>query len=168
MKVIIFASCLLLTGCVTTSKAPQGLTENCFCGTITDGSQAICAVWDQEDDLQRSQMLLGSNPGTCNQQACQKLTTGVCRRWTSWSHLNPKYTSLDIKSPCYCDELVIAFGDEIIRVCAAWQDGDSHLLEYYAIEPCQPSRCQQEPFYKAPQYCTLGFQPFYARTEAQP
>ena len=166
MKLVFLVCCLCLFQCATPGETlPKGLAE-CFCGTIPDGDDQKCAIWEKTTDLTISQNVLLSTSGTCTPKICGIMGEEMCNKVVSWTFPANKHREFAVKEPCFCDEVIVTLDDEIFQVCASWQKDDKHLIEYYSVENCTPDACSKAPFSKSAEICSLGFNAFYQKDQA--
>ncbi len=157
-------------GCThTSSSAPPSAEkpyENCICGPLSNTDQEpFCAIWGREKRLDGPQPVYQAEAGSsCLPQDCGRFFSRYCKAIQMAPPL-PKVAPVAAALPpktCYCDQVLIENEKgQALSLCAAWAEGGTHLIEYYALDSCAPTRCKETPFYKAKAICGDNFQSFY-------
>lgn len=160
----------LVAACThTPSGPPPKAYENCICGPLKDlENKPFCAIWGGTRRLDGPEPVFQAEPGqSCTAQDCGRLFSRYCKA----IQMAPAVASAGGPTPapaapppraCYCDQVIVE-GDkgQPQALCAAWAEGASHLIEYYALPDCAPERCKSAPFVRAKAVCRDNFQSFY-------
>lgn len=161
-KIVVLCASMLALTCTTNTRDPQDLIDSCYCGIVQQDGSSRCGIWDRNASLSQRTPLLNSSRSSCSQDKCRDLAEDVCGTVAQFTYTPPKHLKMNVKNPCFCDELIVTLDDETFRVCAAWQAHDEHLIEYFTTKSCTPKTCGQSPFKLAQEICTLGFTAFYS------
>lgn len=158
-----------LLSCTTTSKVGSKKPHDfCYCGPMTDADNKLyCAVWGERKRFDTPHKAFAARAqSSCSPQDCSKLFSSQCAAM-QMSAQAPTSFPKPTTEACYCDSSLIENDKgQITLVCAAWMEGQTQLLEYYATKDCKPDACKSSPFQIAPKLCPAGFKPFYNRQKA--
>ncbi|MCX6131721.1 MAG: hypothetical protein NTX25_22005 [Proteobacteria bacterium] len=138
--------------------------ENCICGPTYDANgNAQCAIWNEGKNSGKATKVWQSQAqNSCEPKDCSLLFSKFCQKIQMWPHPLQTQTTVQDNQNCYCDQLLIENEKGQIQLqCAAWVEGAKQLLEYYSLEDCSPTRCQNPPFQRSAKICGARFKAFY-------
>lgn len=156
----------LTAACTHTPPVPaQKPYDQCICGPLTDVEQKpFCAIWGSKRRLDAPEPVYQAEPGqSCTPQDCSRFFSRFCKAIQMAPPAPTKaVTTAPLPKSCYCDQVLIENDKgQAQALCAAWAEGGTHLIEYYALSDCSPERCRAAPFYRAKALCRDNFQSFY-------